>query len=175
MGGRRDQLIAMADAALLAQCVVDRLRGPGPGGQKRNKTESSVRLRHGATGLAALAGESRSQPENKLRALLRLRERFAFDLREEIVLDDYQPTAALAALLAQEPVRKSEKWLRSPEYLRAVGDLVDLYQAAGCSLPEVARRATASQSRLDRLARVDPRLARKLGELRSAQRGKPVV
>lgn len=171
----RDQLIGLADAALLAQCQVDRLRGPGPGGQKRNKTESSIRLRHDATGLAAMAGESRSQPENKARALRRLRERFAFDLREPVELDDYQSTAALAALLAQEQVRKSEKWLRSPEYLRAIGDLIDLYQAVGCSLPEVARRVTASQSRLDRLARVDPRLARKLGELKTAMRGRPVL
>jgi hypothetical protein len=171
----RDQLIGLADAALLAQCAVDRLRGPGPGGQKRNKTESSIRLRHGATGLAAMAGETRSQPENKARALLRLRERFAFDLREAVELDDYQPSAALAALLARDQVRRSEKWLRSPEYLRAVGDLIDLYQAVGCSLPDVARRVTASQSRLDRLAKVDPRLARKLGELKTSMRGKPAL
>lgn len=168
---RRDELLGLADAALLAQCQVDRLRGPGPGGQKRNKTESAIRLRHAATGLAAMAGESRSQHENKARALRRLRERIAFDLRQPVELDDYQPTAALRALVEQEPVRKSEKWLRSPEYLRAAGDLVDLYQALGCSLTEAARRLAASQSRLDRLTRADPRLARKLGELKTAQRG----
>ncbi|HKE18743.1 MAG TPA: peptide chain release factor-like protein [Kofleriaceae bacterium] len=172
---RRDELLGLADAALLAQCGVDRLRGSGPGGQKRNKTESSVRLRHGATGLAALSGESRSQHENQARALRRLRERIAFDLREPVELDGYEPPAGLAALVGQETVRKSDRWLRSPEYLRAAAELIDLYQAVGCSLGEAARRMAVRQSRLDRLVRVDPRLARKLGELRTAQRGRPAV
>jgi len=175
MAGARDRLLGLADPALLAQCEMDRLRGSGPGGQKRNKTESSVRLRHGATGLSALAGESRSQHENKARALRRLRERIAFDLREPVELDDYQVPPALLALLEEEPVRKSEKWLRSATYLCAVGHLVDLYQAVGCSLPEAARRLAIAGGRLERIARADDRLMRKLGELRNAQRGRPVV
>ena len=173
--GARDALLGLADAALLAQCEMDRLRGSGPGGQKRNKTESSVRLRHRATGLAALAGESRSQHENKARALRRLRERIAFDLRERVELDDYQPPPALSSLVEQDPVRSSEKWLRSPEYLRAAGYLIDLYQSVGCSLPEAARRLGIAAARLDKVARADDRLMRKLGELRNAQRGRPVV
>ncbi len=173
--GGRDALLGLADAALLAQCQVDRLRGSGPGGQKRNKTESSVRLRHAASGLSALAGESRSQHENKARALRRLRERIAFDLREPVELDDYQPPAALEALVAQDPVRSSEKWLRSAEYLRAAGYLIDLYQAVGCSLPEAARRLGVAGARLDKVARADDRLMRKLGELRNAQRTRPVI
>ena len=173
--GARDALLGLADPALLAQCEMDRLRGSGPGGQKRNKTESSVRLRHEATGLSALAGESRSQHENRARALRRLRERIAFDLREPVDLDDYQPPPALVALLAQEPVRKSEKWLRSPEYLRAAGHLVDLYQAVGCSLAEAARRLAVPSGRLERVARADDRLMRKLGELRNAMRGRPPI
>ena len=168
----RDALLALADPALLQQCQVDKLRGSGPGGQKRNKTESSVRLRHTATGLFALSGESRSQHENKARALRRLRERFAFDLREPVELEGYSAPPALAALLAEEPVRKSDKWLRSEEYLRAVGHLVDLYQAVGCSVPDAAQRLAVPQGRLDRIIRVDPRLGRKLGELKNAFRGR---
>lgn len=171
----RDALLALADPALLAQCDVDRLRGSGPGGQKRNKTESSIRLRHRVTGLSSLAGESRSQHENKARALRRLRERIAFDLREPVDLDDYRPPAALVALVEQDPVRSSEKWLRSPEYLRAAGYLVDLYQAVGCSLPEAARRLGVPGARLDKVARADDRLMRKLGELKNARRSRPVI
>ena len=173
--GARDGLLGLADPALLAQCEMDRLRGSGPGGQKRNKTESSVRLRHGKTGLSALAGESRSQHENKARALRRLRERIAFDLRERVELDDYQAPPALLALVSQDPIRKSEKWLRSPEYLRAVGYFIDLYQAVGCSLPEAARRLAIAGARLERVARADDRLMRKLGELKNAQRGRPPI
>src|SRR4051794_28568175 len=64
---------ALTDDQLLAQCEVDTYRASGPGGQKRNKTSSAVRLRHPPTGLLVIAEESRSQHENKARALRRLR------------------------------------------------------------------------------------------------------
>ena len=65
--------LGLDDAALLAQCEFDRFRASGPGGQKRNVTDSAVRLRHRPTGLAATASESRSQHENRRSALTRLR------------------------------------------------------------------------------------------------------
>src|SRR3954466_14357694 len=69
---------------LLAQCHVDTYRASGPGGQKRNKTSSAVRLRHGPTGLIIIAEESRSQHENKARALRRLRQAFFLKNREPV-------------------------------------------------------------------------------------------
>ena len=59
--------LPMSDDELLATCEVDRFRASGPGGQKRNKTDSAVRLRHRPTGLEAMAFESRSQHENRAR------------------------------------------------------------------------------------------------------------
>jgi protein subunit release factor A len=47
-------------------------RSSGPGGQKKNKTESSVRVRHRATGITRVATESRSQWRNRRAALERL-------------------------------------------------------------------------------------------------------
>ena len=172
---QRAELLSLPDEALLRQCQVDRLRGSGPGGQKRNKTESSIRLRHQATGLSALSGESRSQHQNKARALRRLRERIAFDLREPVDLDDYQVKPALGALLAVEPVRRSEKWLRSVAYLAGVGELLDLYHAVACSVPHAARMLGADPKHIEKIARVDVRLARKMGEMKNTLRGKPVV
>ena len=78
----RSEWAALTDAQLLAQCAVDTYRASGPGGQKRNKTSSAVRLRHPPSGLAVIAEESRSQHENKARALRRLRERLYLSLRE---------------------------------------------------------------------------------------------
>lgn len=52
-------------------------RGSGKGGQKRNKTESGVRLRHLPSGLVVRIESGRSLPQNKQRALDTLRARLA--------------------------------------------------------------------------------------------------
>jgi len=57
---------------LLADCEVEAYRSSGPGGQKKNKTESSVRVRHLPTGLVRIATEHRSQYRNRALALERL-------------------------------------------------------------------------------------------------------
>src|SRR3954447_8351147 len=72
----------LTDPQLLAQCAVDTYRASGPGGQKRNKTSSAVRLRHLPTGLIVIAEESRSQHENRARAMKRLRQAFYLKLRD---------------------------------------------------------------------------------------------
>src|SRR5437016_10459046 len=79
---RRTAWARLSDAQLLAQCEVDTYRASGPGGQKRNKTSSAVRLRHKPSGLAVIAEESRSQHENKARALRRLRQRLFIAVRQ---------------------------------------------------------------------------------------------
>ena len=79
----RNAWLTLEDAALLRQCQVDTYRASGPGGQKRNKTSSAVRLRHQPSGLLAIAEESRSQHENKARALRRLRMMIALEIRAD--------------------------------------------------------------------------------------------
>ena len=79
----RPSWTALSDEQLLAQCDVDTYRASGPGGQKRNKTSSAVRLRHPPSGLLVIAEESRSQHENKAKALRRLRQAFFLKLRSE--------------------------------------------------------------------------------------------
>src|SRR5438552_10182247 len=78
---------ALSDAQLLKQFEVDTYRASGPGGQKRNKTSSAVRLRHPASGLIVIAEESRSQHENRARALRRMRQALYLQVREEITPD----------------------------------------------------------------------------------------
>src|SRR6266705_666335 len=88
----------LTDAQLLRQCEVDTYRASGPGGQKRNKTSSAVRLRHLPSGLIVIAEESRSQHENKAKALKRLRLALFLKLRGE------QPAGG---------------WTAHPDYLNA--------------------------------------------------------
>src|SRR6202790_3529155 len=79
----------LTDVQLLAQCEVGTYRASGPGGQKRNKTSSAVRIRHPASGLIVIAEESRSQHENKAKALKRLRQAFYLKIREEMPADGW--------------------------------------------------------------------------------------
>jgi len=64
---------ALDPAALLKQTRETRTKRSGPGGQHRNKTETAVTLVHMPTGIAAEASERRSQAENRVVALKRLR------------------------------------------------------------------------------------------------------
>src|SRR5437016_12011337 len=84
MGLKRETWTALTDAQLLHQCEVDTYRASGPGGQKRNKTSSAVRLRHPPTGLIVIAEESRSQHENKARALTPLAHALVLHLRDDL-------------------------------------------------------------------------------------------
>jgi hypothetical protein len=80
----RAQWTGLSDRELLGQCAVDTYRASGPGGQKRNKTSSAVRLRHLPSDTIVIAEESRSQHENKAKALKRLRQRLYLQLREPL-------------------------------------------------------------------------------------------
>ncbi len=73
---------------LLSQCGLRTQRRSGPGGQHRNKTSSGVFLQHQPTGIVAEATERRSQADNRLVALTRLRFRLAVELRTRSPLDD---------------------------------------------------------------------------------------
>src|SRR5438034_6396424 len=81
---QRSSWTKLSDSQLLEQCEVDTYRASGPGGQKRNKTSSAVRIRHLPSELLVIAEESRSQHANRVKALKRLRQAFYLKLRESI-------------------------------------------------------------------------------------------
>jgi len=83
--------------ALLEECDVTAYRASGKGGQKRNKTESAVRVVHRPTGITRIGTESRSQSANKLRALERVREALEARARKPKPRHPTRPTAASRA------------------------------------------------------------------------------
>ncbi|OGP91424.1 MAG: hypothetical protein A2157_00430 [Deltaproteobacteria bacterium RBG_16_47_11] len=60
---------------LKKQVVIETYKSSGPGGQRKNKTETAIRLTHLPTGITVVATEHRSQAQNRKLAFERLRER----------------------------------------------------------------------------------------------------
>jgi hypothetical protein len=170
----RDRVLLLPDAELARECELDRFRGSGPGGQKRNKTESAVRLRHLPTGLVGLATDSRSQSENRARALRRLRENAALELREPVVIDDYRPPAALAALLAEGTAARGPKQRQRPEYLLAMAQLLDLFVATGGSVGDTGRLLGLTTGATSKLLLGDDRFAAEVNRQRAARGMRPL-
>lgn len=167
----RDAHLLASDRDLLAQCKIDRVRGGGPGGQKRNKTSSAVRLRHQPTGLMVKVDARRSQSENQVLAIRRLREHIAMRVREPVDVLRYEPSAAAREAVARGPLSERAKTRSTPAYLAALAEILDVYVAAGCELRTAAAALDVSSNQLARLLRGDPRLARRTAELAPASGG----
>jgi len=60
---------------LKKQVVVETFRSSGPGGQRKNKVETAIRLKHLPSGITVTATEHRFQSHNLRLALERLRDR----------------------------------------------------------------------------------------------------
>ena len=170
----RDDDIVAPDAALERACEIDRYRSSGPGGQHRNKTESAIRLRHKATGVTAHADERRSQSENRSKALHRMREHLAFDVREPVDLEHYAPSPRLAALIAGGTARLGEKTRQTPEFLLAYAHLLDLFAACGAEVSATAQRLGIGSGALSRFLLVDDRTSRAANQLRAKFQLKPL-
>ncbi len=170
----RETLLLASDQALLGQCEVDRYRASGPGGQHRNKTESAVRLRHLATGVSAIAEESRSQAENKAIALRRLRAQLALRHREAVTLESFAPSPRLAAMVAGGAAPLGEKTRQTPEFWLAMGELLDLLFADGCELRVTAERLGIGTAALSKLLLRDDAVAKQVNEERVARGLRPL-
>jgi len=156
--------LALSDDELLSQCSVDTFRASGPGGQKRNKTESAVRLRHHPTGLQSQAFESRSQHENRDLALRRLRATIALELRQPVDLEGYAPPPELQRIL---PLGQANRiGSRHRDFWPGVRALLDLFVATGCSVSETAARLGVSTGQLSRFITSEPELLRAVNALR---------
>ncbi len=68
--------------SLLKQCKTANYQASGPGGQKRNRKLSAVRLTHTGSGLAVTASEYREPKRNIARALHKLRLELALSIEK---------------------------------------------------------------------------------------------
>ena len=82
---KEDQLLKRMAALGIAEADLQEwfIRGGGPGGQKTNKTSSTVCLRHKPTGLEVRCAQERSQSLNRYLARRELCERIAAKIHGE--------------------------------------------------------------------------------------------
>jgi len=153
----------LSDTELLAQCEIDFYRASGPGGQKRNKTSSAVRLRHGPTSLIVTAVESRSQHENKARATRRLREAIAMTQRNPVRPGDPPPEFFVSALSRDSGLRVNRK---NPDYYHVVQHVLDMFFACEGSVADTARSLGISTGHLIRFLKNDDTLWEHANRLR---------
>lgn len=157
----------LTDDELLSQCKLEAFRGPGPGGQKRNKTSNSIRLTHQPTGIHVIAGESRSQQENKLRAIRRLRMKLATEIREPIHPAKFEPPDWFLEVRKANGIAASH---RHAYYAPAAGLVLDLLEAMSGSPAKVAAMLGISTTAVIKFLEGEPAAWAQANRIRAALR-----
>lgn len=166
----RDRWLSLDDAGLLADCDVDLYRASGPGGQKRNKTSSAVRLRHRPSGLMVIAEESRSQHENKAKAVRRLRLAIALNVRVERGAGLSSTTYSKYKTAAG----RIEVSTRNPEYPLVAAAVLDEIAACAGRMQEAAENLGLSTAQLSRFVTSDGKVLDVVNRLRREAGLKPL-
>lgn len=140
---------SLEDGALLAQCVWTRSRGGGPGGQHRNKVETTVHIVHTPTGIEAKAGERRSVSENKREAIRRLR--LALATRHRVGV----PEGECRSPLWRSRVRGGRIILSVShrDFPSMLAEALDVLEACGLDLHRAGVRLECTPTQLARLVR----------------------
>ncbi len=174
---RRAAWTDLTDPQLLGQCEVDTYRASGPGGQKRNKTSSAVRLRHPPSGLIVIAEESRSQHENRARALRRMRQALYLKVRDPLAAEDLAPET-----LGQRPEYQQARGAdgrlhlgrRDPRFWPVVGLVLDVLQAVEARVSDAAGVLGLSTGNLIDFLQTEPKVWEHANALRMRFGQKPL-
>ena len=172
MSAGAEQYLRLSDAALLAQCDVHTYRASGPGGQKRSKTSSAVRLVHRPSRLIVIGTESRSQHENKARALRRLRAAIALHVRGRVDPEDYVPSELLRSCISRDGRLVCGR--RDVRYWPLVAELLDLFDAQRAAVRDTAAALGVSTAHLVNFWRRDPKLWQRANEMRAGFKRAPL-
>jgi hypothetical protein len=162
----------LSDAQLLAQCEVDTYRASGPGGQKRNKTSSAVRLRHLPSGLIVIAEESRSQHENKAKALKRLRQALFLKLRDEPPAEGWTTHPDFRD--ARNAEGRLDMGRKDPRFWPAAGVVLDALEAHQARVSETAKALGLVTANLVAFLATDDKLWEEANHLRARFGHKPL-
>lgn len=134
---------------LISDCEIRRQRRSGPGGQHRNKVETAIFIKHLPTGIEAGATERRSQEQNRLRAIGRLRLKLAVEHREALS-ETYTPSRLWKQRTSGGRLLISAAHDDYPALLAEAFDVLALEEYA---IAPAATRLGCSSSQLVKLAR----------------------
>tara|TARA_B100000700_G_scaffold331537_1_gene465338 strand:+ start:14389 stop:14895 length:507 start_codon:yes stop_codon:yes gene_type:complete len=151
----------LTDQELMEQCVLDKFRASGPGGQKKNKTDSAVRIRHVSSGLVGFSSESRSQHINRVYALRRLRLKIALTLRS----NPPNVRSELEKFVQQTKNSSFTLNTRNSKYSIIVASLFDELSANNWKVSLTAKKIGVTSSSLNKFLRSNPELWRALNNL----------
>ena len=177
MGNLRGAWTSLTDPQLLAQCAVDTYRASGPGGQKRNKTSSAVRIRHLPSGLIVIAEESRSQHENRARALRRLRQALYLKVRDPLAAEFLTPDGLRARDGFAEVLPKQARLdlgRKDPRFWDMVGLVLDVLQAVEARVSDAAAALGITTGNLIDFLRTEPKVWEQANHLRAHFKQKPL-
>ena len=97
------------------ELVFEYFSGTGPGGQKRNKTQNCVRLKHADSGVTVQATEERSRTRNERRALYRLVESKRFmawvRIQAAMILQGFRSLADKVDKMLKDPKQTKVEYL----------------------------------------------------------------
>lgn len=108
---------------LKRQVTIETYRSRGPGGQRKNKTETAIRLTHLPSGIRVIATEYRSQAQNRNLAFQRLREcLLKLNRPRKKRIPTPVPLQAVEKRREKKKVRSAQKRLRQKILKRKVED-----------------------------------------------------
>lgn len=169
---------------LLKEVEFRTTRGPGPGGQHRNKSDTMVRLTHKPTGIGAQAGERRSLDLNRSEAIFRLRMELALQVRRPLAggtSDDFgihEPSKLWEpSELWRSRVSRSHRMVvsaRHDDFPALLAEALDLLTHCGDDVPRAARILGVTTTQLVRFLGLEPAALAALNRRRKERGERPL-
>ncbi len=155
---KRNAWLRLDDEALLKQCKEDRYKSGGPGGQRRNKVETAVKLHHEASGASVHANDSRYLQRNRLSAVRHLRERIAIQSRAPFDLESPNVPDEFAAYVGPKGALSINR--KNVSYPLVVATALDALEAAEGSYAKAAKALGITTSQLVKFLKADREVQR---------------
>ena len=158
--------ITIGDKEFARSCRLEFYMASGPGGQKRNRTYSAVRATHKRTTVSAVAEESRSQTDNKEKALKRLKKKIALHVRKDFSATGFKVHPEAAELFLREGIKKINSKNRLYPLYCAV--LLDSIYASKGKLSEASEMLNSSTGKMNKVISSDKDIFNAVNRLRSS-------